>query len=101
MGGKKLIHMHYTCQSALCLDNIGFDKSRLFIADYCQQFVGGFEAHTRMHGYRQMLEDVIVSSLQGICWEYHETAAGDEIATQVFKNNVAKVRIVTDQLLFL
>ena len=47
-----------------------------------------------------MLEDVIVSSLQGICWEYHETAAGDEIATQVFKNNVAKVRTVTDQLLF-
>ena len=42
-----------------------------------------------------MLEvDVIVSSLQGICWEYHETAAGDEIATQVFKNNVAKVRTV-------
>ena len=35
VGGKKLIHMHYTCQSALCLDNIGFDKSRLFIADYC------------------------------------------------------------------
>ena len=46
-------------------------------------------------------DDVIVSSLQGICWEYHETAAGDEIATQVFKNNVAKVRTVTDQLLFL
>ena len=35
VGGKKLIHMHYICQSALCLDNIGFDKSRLFIADYC------------------------------------------------------------------
>ena len=32
------------------------------------------------------------SSLQGICWETHATAGGDEIATQVFKNNVAKVR---------
>merc|ERR1711872_302141 len=28
---------------------------------------------------------------KGICWETHQTAGGDEIATQVFKNNVAKV----------
>merc|ERR1712037_603222 len=38
---------------------------------------------------RHVLPETIFQ--KGICWEYHETAAGDEIATQVFKNNVAKV----------
>ena len=34
----------------------------------------------------------MMSSLQGISWANHKTAGGDDIATQVFKNNVAKVR---------
>merc|ERR1712180_166637 len=38
---------------------------------------------------RHVLPETIFQ--KGICWETHQTAGGDEIATQVFKNNVAKV----------
>jgi len=38
---------------------------------------------------RHVLPETIFQ--KGICWETHATAGGDEIATQVFKNNVAKV----------
>jgi len=38
---------------------------------------------------RHVLPETIFQ--KGICWETHATASGDEIATQVFKNNVAKV----------
>merc|ERR1712168_264956 len=38
---------------------------------------------------RHVLPETIFQ--KGICWENHKTAGGDEIATQVFKNNVAKV----------
>ena len=43
----------------------------------------------------------MIASLQGICWETHATASGAEIATQVFKNNVAKVRYASYILLLL
>jgi len=38
---------------------------------------------------RHVLPETIFQ--KGICWETHATAGGNEIATQVFKNNVAKV----------
>merc|ERR1712037_315904 len=38
---------------------------------------------------RHVLPETIFQ--KGICWETHTTASGAEIATQVFKNNVAKV----------
>merc|ERR1712037_345582 len=38
---------------------------------------------------RHVLPETIFQ--KGICWETHATASGAEIATQVFKNNVAKV----------